>query len=68
MYMLFDFVMPSLTRDTNRLPKTRDPLVCHGRHFARTVSAMCHVRLLIKRGLRYLDELAVNPDEGLSTE
>jgi len=33
-----------------------DPLVHHGRHFGRTVYAMCNVRLLITNGLLRLEE------------
>jgi hypothetical protein len=34
-----------------------DPLVHHGRHFGRTVYAMCNVRSLITNGLLRLEEL-----------
>jgi hypothetical protein len=35
---------------------TSDPLVHHGRHFGRTVYAMCNVRSLITNGLLRLEE------------
>jgi hypothetical protein len=36
--------------------RTTDPLVHHGRHFGRTVHAMCNVQALITNGLLLLDE------------
>ena len=40
--------MPLLSRGS-------DPLVHHGRHFGRTVHAMCNVRALIGNGLLLLE-------------
>ncbi|KIM89596.1 hypothetical protein PILCRDRAFT_60503 [Piloderma croceum F 1598] len=40
-----------------------DPLVHHGRHFGRTVHALCTVGALINNGILRMGELADNPDE-----
>jgi hypothetical protein len=39
-----------------------DPLVHHGRHFGRTVHALCSVQALVTNGLIHVDELAVRPE------
>jgi hypothetical protein len=39
-----------------------DPLVHHGRHFGRTVHALCSVKTLVTNGLIRVDELAVRPE------
>ena len=38
------------------LSRTGDPLIHHGRHFGRTVHAMCNVQVLIINGLLHLSE------------
>ena len=40
-----------------------DPLVHHGRHFGRTVHALCNIRLLLSNGVPRLRELADKPEE-----
>ena len=40
----------------SRIRHSSDPLVHHGRHFGRTVYAMCNVRSLITNGLLRLEE------------
>ena len=43
-----------------------DPLVGHGRHFGRTVHALCNVNALITNGLLRLGELADEPEESFT--
>ena len=47
-----------------------DPLVHHGRHFGRTVHAMCSVQALITNGILRIgqDELEEVSDESLTAE
>lgn len=51
-------------------PHSSDALVHHGRHFGRTVYAMCNVRSLITNGLLRLEELDGDeiPEESLASE
>ena len=43
-----------------------DPLIGHGRHFGRTVHALCNVNALITNGLLRLGELADEPEESFT--
>ena len=45
-----------------------DPLVHHGRHFGRTVHALCAVNTLIKNGKVQMEMLAEQPDKLLTHE
>jgi hypothetical protein len=45
-----------------------DPLVHHGRHFGRTVHALCNVQSLLTNGLLLEAELVDQPLESLSAE
>jgi hypothetical protein len=45
-----------------------DPLISHGRHFRRTVHALCNVQALLTNGLLRLGEQADEPDESFTTE
>jgi hypothetical protein len=45
-----------------------DPLVSHGRHFGRTIHALCNVQTLLTNGLLRLGELSEEPDESFSAE
>jgi hypothetical protein len=45
-----------------------DPLVHHGRHFCRTVHALCNIQALLTNGLLRSVELAETPDESFTTE
>ena len=45
-----------------------DPLVSHGRHFRRTVHALCNVQALITNGLLRMGEQADEPEESFSAE
>jgi hypothetical protein len=54
-----------------RLIKTScasDPLVHYGRHFGRTVHALCSVKSLITNGLLRVGELAHEPDDSFTWE
>ena len=64
----------SVTRDPNcgldfMVQSCRsDPLVSYGRHFGRTVHALCNVQSLLTNGLLRLGELAGEPEESFSAE
>lgn len=45
-----------------------DPLVHHGRHFGRTVHALCNVNALITNGILRLGELVDEPEESFTPE
>lgn len=45
-----------------------DPLVSHGRHFGRTVHALCNVQALITNGLLRMGEQADEPEESFLAE
>jgi len=45
-----------------------DPLVSRGRHFGRTVHALCGVHTILTNGLLRLGELADEPDEVFTLE
>jgi hypothetical protein len=45
-----------------------DPLVHHGRHFARTVHALCNVHALLTNGILRMVELADSPEESFTAE
>ncbi|KAH7917879.1 hypothetical protein BV22DRAFT_972081, partial [Leucogyrophana mollusca] len=49
-------------------PCHSDPLVHHGRHFGRTVHALCNVQALITNGILRLGELADEPEESFTAE
>jgi hypothetical protein len=45
-----------------------DPLIGHGRHFGRTVHALCNVRALLTNGILRLGEQADEPEEAFTAE
>ena len=45
-----------------------DPLIGHGRHFGRTVHALCNLKTLITNGLLRRVELADEPEETFTHE
>jgi hypothetical protein len=45
-----------------------DPLVHHGRHFGRTVHALCTVSSLVNNGIIRMGELATQPDKMMTEE
>ena len=47
---------------------TTDPLVHHGRHFGRTIHALCNIHTLINNGILRLGELADQPEEAFTAE
>jgi hypothetical protein len=49
------------------LSRPGDPFVHHGRHFGRTVHAMCNVYALICNGISHMGEEPV-PEESLTSE
>ncbi len=53
---------------TLKISCTTDPLVHHGRHFGRTVHALCNVTALLNNGLLYIGELSGQPEETFTHE
>jgi hypothetical protein len=53
---------------TWKLSSVVDPLVHHGRHFGRTVHALCSVYALLTNGLLREVELAEQPEETFTAE
>lgn len=47
---------------------TADPLVHHGRHFCRTVHALCNIQALLTNGVARMVELADAPETELTAE
>lgn len=43
-----------------------DPLIHHGRHFGRTVHALCSVSALLNNGILRMGELADEPEESFT--
>jgi hypothetical protein len=54
--------MPLGDSTNHLLSRASDPLVHHGRHFGRTVHAMCNVPALVTNGILRMGEDG-NPDE-----
>jgi hypothetical protein len=50
------------------LRRLSDPLIHYGRHFGRTVHALCSVKALITNGLLRIGERASDPDESFTWE
>jgi hypothetical protein len=48
--------------------RTSDPLVHYGRHFGRTVHAMCNVQALVTNGILRMGDDADVPEEMLTSE
>ncbi|KAG1776441.1 hypothetical protein EV702DRAFT_920426, partial [Suillus placidus] len=47
---------------------TSDPLVSHGRHFGRTVFALCNYPSLLTNGILRLEQMEDTPLEDFSSE
>jgi hypothetical protein len=45
-----------------------DPLIGHGRHFGRTVHALCNIQVLLTNGILRLSEQGNEPEESLTAE
>jgi len=45
-----------------------DPLIGHGRHFGRTVHALCNIQALLTNGVLRLSEQANEPEESPTSE
>ena len=45
-----------------------DPLIGHGRHFCRTVHALCNIKTLLTNGILRIGEQADEPDEAFTAE
>lgn len=48
--------------------RTTDPLVHHGRHFGRTIHALCNVHALINNGIVRMGERSEEPDEAFTAQ
>lgn len=48
--------------------RSTDPLVHHGRHFGRTVHALCNIHALISNGIIRLGEQAEEPEEEFTAQ
>ncbi|KJA12894.1 hypothetical protein HYPSUDRAFT_107432, partial [Hypholoma sublateritium FD-334 SS-4] len=44
-------------------PRSTDPLVHHGRHFGRTIHALCNVHALVNNGIIRMGERSEEPEE-----
>ncbi|KAG1842301.1 hypothetical protein C8R48DRAFT_751100 [Suillus tomentosus] len=49
-------------------PSAADPLVHYGRHFGRTVHALCNFQALLTNGILRMGELAETPEENFTAE
>ncbi|KJA23429.1 hypothetical protein HYPSUDRAFT_137791 [Hypholoma sublateritium FD-334 SS-4] len=48
--------------------RTTDPLVHHGRHFGRSIHALCNIQALINNGIVRMGERADEPDESFTEQ
>ncbi|KJA26299.1 hypothetical protein HYPSUDRAFT_132935 [Hypholoma sublateritium FD-334 SS-4] len=53
----------ALTLGPRKKARTTDPLVHHGRHFGRSIHALCNLHALINNGIIRLGERADDPEE-----
>ncbi|KAF8956821.1 hypothetical protein BDZ97DRAFT_1763403 [Flammula alnicola] len=49
-------------------PRSTDPLVHHGRHFGRSIHALCNVHALINNGIIHMGECSEEPEEVFSAQ
>ncbi|KJA26432.1 hypothetical protein HYPSUDRAFT_133249 [Hypholoma sublateritium FD-334 SS-4] len=49
-------------------PRATDPLVHHGRHFGRSIHALCNVHALINNGIIRTGERSEEPEEAFTTQ
>ncbi|KJA16430.1 hypothetical protein HYPSUDRAFT_107673, partial [Hypholoma sublateritium FD-334 SS-4] len=49
-------------------PRLTDPLVHHGRHFGRTVHALCNVHALVNNGIIRMGERSEEPEEAFTAQ
>ncbi|KJA14506.1 hypothetical protein HYPSUDRAFT_208632 [Hypholoma sublateritium FD-334 SS-4] len=64
---------PSSSEDALRLgprkkPRLTDPLVHHGRHFGRSIHALCNVHALINNGVIRMVERSEEPEEAFTSQ
>ena len=48
--------------------RATDPLVHHGRHFGRTIHALCNIQALINNGIVRIGERADEPEESFTEQ
>lgn len=58
----------ALLQGPRKKSSTTDPLVHHGRHFCRTVHALCNIQALLTNGILRTVELAEAPQENFTAE
>ncbi|RDB19259.1 hypothetical protein Hypma_013703 [Hypsizygus marmoreus] len=58
----------ALQQGPRKKARAADPLVHHGRHFGRTVHALCNVHAVITNGVLRLGELSRQPEESFTSE
>ncbi|KJA13589.1 hypothetical protein HYPSUDRAFT_151445 [Hypholoma sublateritium FD-334 SS-4] len=49
-------------------PRSTDPLVHHGRHFGRSIHALCNVHALINNGIIRMGERSEEPEEAFTAQ
>jgi hypothetical protein len=68
LYFLFYWYSCHRSDTVSNASCTTDPLVHHGRHFGRTVHALCTVNALIVNGMLRMGELAERPEDTFTQE
>ena len=58
----------NVTTNPTKPSSVADPLVHHGRHFGRTVHALCNIHALLTNGVLRMVELADRTDESFTAE
>lgn len=48
--------------------RTTDPLVHHGRHFGRSIHALCNMHALINNGIIRIGERAEDPEDDFTPQ
>ncbi|KJA13711.1 hypothetical protein HYPSUDRAFT_208140 [Hypholoma sublateritium FD-334 SS-4] len=49
-------------------PRSTDPLVHHGRHFGRTIHALCNIHALINNGIIRMGERSEEPEDAFTAQ
>ena len=66
MHVIIQYLYASLL--TSYTSSSTDPLVHNGRHFCRTVHAMCNMQTLLINGILRVGEQAEKPEEEFTAE
>ena len=65
---VFSFLFLSSEAEGDFDRRSTDPLVSSGRHFARTIHALCNLHALISNGIIRMGERADEPDEAFTAQ